>query len=44
VSNETIDLLADRPDVIDEVGMMRWRERVDLPNPRTHSGGSMPQA
>jgi len=33
VSNETIDLLADRPDLIDEVGMMRWREWGRPPEP-----------
>jgi GNAT superfamily N-acetyltransferase len=33
VSSETIELLADHPDLIDEVGMMRWREWGRPPEP-----------
>jgi GNAT superfamily N-acetyltransferase len=33
VSNESIDLLADRPDLIDEVGMLRWQEWGRPPEP-----------
>lgn len=33
VSSETIDLLADRPDLIDEVGTMRWKEWGQPPEP-----------
>jgi GNAT superfamily N-acetyltransferase len=33
VSKETIDLLADRPDLIDEVGILRWQEWGRPPEP-----------
>ena len=33
VSSETIDLLADRPDLVDEVGTMRWKEWGQPPEP-----------
>jgi GNAT superfamily N-acetyltransferase len=33
VSSETIDLLADRPHLIDEVGTMRWKEWGQPPEP-----------